>query len=109
MLAVAHPWASASSYLSSQSLADSRCNTFMPPRGRPTLVFLVSMARGILLLLYGACGCTPSWAGVMSTTPPSVDIRFIKASQNSITLDLRPGPGSSPGARIERWRDTRRR
>ena len=26
MLAVAHPWASASSYLSSQSLADSRCN-----------------------------------------------------------------------------------
>merc|ERR1711935_508853 len=25
-LAVAHPWASASSYLSSQSLADSRCN-----------------------------------------------------------------------------------
>ena len=26
VLAVAHPWASASSYLSSQSLADSRCN-----------------------------------------------------------------------------------
>ena len=26
MLAVAHPWASASFYLSSQSLADSRCN-----------------------------------------------------------------------------------
>merc|ERR1711935_186542 len=25
-LSVAHPWASASSYLSSQSLADSRCN-----------------------------------------------------------------------------------
>ena len=26
VLAVARPWASASSYLSSQSLADSRCN-----------------------------------------------------------------------------------
>ena len=26
MLAIAHPWASASSYLSSQSLSDSRCN-----------------------------------------------------------------------------------
>ena len=25
VLAVAHPWASASSYLSSQSVADSRC------------------------------------------------------------------------------------
>ena len=26
LLAVAHPWASASYYLSSQALADSRCN-----------------------------------------------------------------------------------
>ena len=47
-------------------------------------------------------GCCSSHAS-MSTTPPSVDIRFIKASQNSITLDLRPGPGSSSGAQIERF------
>ena len=32
VLAVAHPWASASSYLSSQSLADSRCNLHATPR-----------------------------------------------------------------------------
>ena len=32
VLAVAHPWASASSYLSSQSLADSRCNPHATPR-----------------------------------------------------------------------------
>ena len=32
LLAVAHPWAFASSYLSSQSLADSRSNLHMPPR-----------------------------------------------------------------------------
>ena len=36
-LAVAHPWASASSYLSSQSLGSPiLAATFMPPRGRPT-------------------------------------------------------------------------
>ena len=32
VLAVAHPWASASSYLSSQSVADSRCNPHATPR-----------------------------------------------------------------------------
>ena len=32
MLAIAHPWASASSYLSSQSLSDSRCNLHATPR-----------------------------------------------------------------------------
>ena len=32
VLAVAHPWASASSYLSSQSLSDSRCNLHATPR-----------------------------------------------------------------------------
>ena len=32
MLAIAHPWASASSYLSSQSVADSRCNPHATPR-----------------------------------------------------------------------------
>ena len=38
VLAVAHPWASAPSYLSSQSLAAPAilAATFMPPRGRPT-------------------------------------------------------------------------
>merc|ERR1711935_471332 len=39
-LAVAHPWASASSYLSSQSLADSRCNlhaTSRPSHSRRSL------------------------------------------------------------------------
>ena len=32
VLAVAHPWASASSYLSSQSVADSRCHLYAAPR-----------------------------------------------------------------------------
>ena len=32
VLAVAHPWASVSSYLSSQSVADSRCNPHATPR-----------------------------------------------------------------------------
>ena len=32
VLAVAPPWVSASSYLSSQSLADSRCNPHATPR-----------------------------------------------------------------------------
>ena len=32
MLAIANPWASASSYLSSQSLSDSRCNLHATPR-----------------------------------------------------------------------------
>ena len=32
MLAVTYPWASASSYLSSQSVADSRCNPHATPR-----------------------------------------------------------------------------
>ena len=32
VLAVAHPWMSASSYLSSQSVADSRCNPHATPR-----------------------------------------------------------------------------
>ena len=31
-IAIAHPWASASSYLSSQSLSDSRCNLYATPR-----------------------------------------------------------------------------
>ena len=34
VLAIAHPWASASSYLSSQSLSDSRCNLHATPRRR---------------------------------------------------------------------------
>ena len=33
VLAVTYPWASASSYLSSQSVADSRCNLLMPGLG----------------------------------------------------------------------------
>ena len=32
VLAVTYPWASASSYLSSQSVADSRCNPHATPR-----------------------------------------------------------------------------
>ena len=43
MLAVAHPWASTTSYLSSQFLTNSRRATFMPPRGRPTLVLSFSL------------------------------------------------------------------
>ena len=46
VLAVAHPnpWASASSYLSSHSPSPILAATFMPPRGRPTLVVLSPVA-----------------------------------------------------------------
>jgi len=38
VLAIAHPWASAPSYLSLRSASPILAATFMPPRGRPTLV-----------------------------------------------------------------------
>ena len=74
VLAVAHPnpWSSASFYLPSQSHADrfSLQPTFMPPRGRPTLVVLPP--RSCRLLLCPALGAL----GVQSLT-------------------AHPGPGSS--------------
>ena len=45
VLAVTYPWAPASSYLSSQSVADSRCN---PPCEVPPLVVLGAL--GVRLL-----------------------------------------------------------
>ena len=54
MLAVAHPWASASSYLSSQSLADSRCNlraTSRSPPSRRALPCRFFLCRVALLCL----------------------------------------------------------
>ena len=41
VLAVTYPWASASSYLSSQSVADSRCNPHATPRSSYGTVLLV--------------------------------------------------------------------
>ena len=62
-LAVAHPWASASSYLSSQSLADSRCNLHATPRSSrsrrslPCRFFLCRVALLCLVLRRRAAAC----------------------------------------------------
>ena len=59
MLAVAHPWASASSYLSSQSLANSRCMqpSFHPAVVPPTLVVLPPVASSSVAPLSSASFC----------------------------------------------------
>jgi len=57
VLAVAHPLASASSYLSSQSLSPTLAATFMPPRGRPTLVVLSLVASSSVASLSSASSC----------------------------------------------------
>ena len=54
MLAIVHPWASASSYLSSQSVADSRCNPHATPRSSyprrsPSCRFFLCRAADTLL------------------------------------------------------------
>ena len=56
VLAVAHPWASASSYLSSQSVADSRCNPHATPRSSysrrsPSCRFFLCRAALLCLVL----------------------------------------------------------
>ena len=58
MLAVAHPnpWSSASFYLPSQSLADSRCNLHATSR-RPTLVVLSLVASSSVASLSSASSC----------------------------------------------------
>ena len=59
VLAVAHPWASASSYLSSQSVADSRCHLYAAPRSsyprrsRSCRFFLCRAALLCLRVAYG--------------------------------------------------------
>ena len=62
MLAVAHPWASASSYLSSQSVADSRCNPHATPRSsysRRSLSCRFFLCRAALLcLVQSFCSAT---------------------------------------------------
>ena len=57
VLAVAHPWASASSYLSSQSLADSRCNLHATSRSSHTLIFLSPVASSSVASLSSASFC----------------------------------------------------
>jgi len=54
VLAVAHPWASASFYLSSQFLADSRCNLHATSQSRPTLVVLSLVASSSVASLSSA-------------------------------------------------------
>ena len=56
VLAVAHPWASASFYLSSQSVADSRCNPHATPRSSysrrsPSCRFFLCRAALLCLIL----------------------------------------------------------
>ena len=57
VLAVTYPWAPASSYLSSQSVADFRCNPHATPRS--------SYSRLILL-------CAASCVGVLTSASPSL-------------------------------------
>jgi len=102
VLAVAHPWESASSYLSSQvprrfSLQPS-CH--LGPRGRPTLVVLPPVSRFIL------CRVTLLCLVLLWPVPPlSADpLRALAASsrRNSALLAAYFGPSSlssSPRAR----------
>ena len=62
VLAVTYPWAPASSYLSSQSVADSPAATLMPPRGLPTLVVLPPVASSSVAPLSPASFCSATAA-----------------------------------------------
>ena len=98
LLAVAHPWASASSYLSSQSLADSAA-TFMPPRVLPTLGIsrrylslspaasssVSSLSSASFCDAAAACrACSRGFSRLSAQTPPSSrriwPLEFIKLS-----------------------------
>ena len=67
VLAVAHPWASAPSYLSSQSLAAPAilAATFMPPRGRPTHSRRSPSCRFLLCVR----STWSTWSAVINRTP----------------------------------------
>ena len=60
VLSVTYPWAPASSYLSSQSVADSRrilAATLMPPRGHACLPFFLFYRRFFILRVERADDC----------------------------------------------------
>ena len=83
VLAVTYPWASASSYLSSQSVADSRCNPHATPRNHnrdndrtqffTATKWMLQLARAYVIPVIHTTATqlvrTPSTT--MSTTPPT--------------------------------------
>jgi len=62
-LAVAHPWASASSYLPSQSLADSRCNLHATSRSSHSRRSLPCRAQITVRVVISRGSCTDSREG----------------------------------------------
>ena len=93
MLAVAQPWASASSCLFSQSLADSRCDAFMPPRGRPTLIVLPPVASSSVAPLSSASFCDAAVACrslALAASPASSSIREYRAYVNILIAPRYP-------------------
>ena len=74
VLAAAHPWASASSYLSSQSLSDSRCNLHATPRSShscssPSCRFFLCRSALLSLVICGATAACRSLA--LAASPAS--------------------------------------
>ena len=88
VLAVTYPWASASSYLSSQSVADSRCN---PTYVQVTYVGVRADATLTRSQIEGTRACAR-----VDTTPCCVSLRHIKMSINASRAECGPESPSLP-------------
>ena len=97
VLAVAHPWASVASYLSSQSVADSRCNPHATPRSSPTLVALPPVASSSVAPLSSAsfCSATAACRSLALTASPA-------SRRSSALLAAYCGPSSLSSSPLAR-------